>query len=75
MPIVIFYSTEGCHLCDSAKALINQATDQPISEVDIADDDTLLQRYGWRIPVLHRQDNQQELDWPFTDQQLEEFLN
>jgi len=32
--------------------------------VDIAGDDNLFERYGWRIPVLQRADDE-ELGWPF----------
>ncbi len=66
------YGTSACHLCEVAEALLAQLlaqfpeTAQPrIELVDIADSDTLLERYGTRIPVLRRERDGVELDWPF----------
>jgi hypothetical protein len=42
-------------------------------EVDISASDSLFERYGLRIPVLQHPDCR-ELDWPFSPQQLREFL-
>lgn len=63
--ILILYGTEGCHLCEDAQAVL---ADIGLAwrDIDIADDDLLLARYDIRIPVLTRQDNGAELDWPFT---------
>lgn len=44
------------------------------AEIDIADDDNLLQRYGLTIPVLHRLDTGQELNWPFSENQILAFI-
>ncbi|MBC3767508.1 glutaredoxin family protein [Neptunicella marina] len=73
---IILYSTSGCHLCEQAAELLNQT--QPKVKwqtVDIAFDDDLFGRYGIRIPVIFRQDNQQELGWPFDAALLTEFLS
>lgn len=40
---------------------------------DICDIDTLAERYGTRIPVLLRQSDNSELNWPFDIQQLKQF--
>jgi glutaredoxin len=64
MLTLILYTTDGCHLCEEAKALLLAAATRcsvRIEEVDIADDDRLLQRYGVHIPVIARQDNGREL--------------
>ena len=63
--ILTLYGTEGCHLCEDAQAVL---TDIGLTwqGIDIADDDALLTRYEIRIPVLARQDNGAELNWPFT---------
>lgn len=58
------YTTSGCHLCERAVILLEQA-DVTVNLVEIADDPALLDRYEVRIPVLHRLDTGQELDWPF----------
>ncbi|WP_438863689.1 glutaredoxin family protein [Neptunicella sp.] len=76
MPIsLILYSTEGCHLCEQAKAIIQQYPQNvTLEEVDIAYDDSLFARYGVSIPVVKRQDTQQELNWPFDLTLLSGFL-
>jgi len=43
-------------------------------DVDIADDGSLLERYGARIPVLRRTDNGAELGWPFDAVAVVQFL-
>ena len=58
------YGTRYCHLCERAEALLREARLQ-VEYVDIAEDDALLERYGLRIPVIRRNDNGAELDWPF----------
>ncbi|WP_148863245.1 glutaredoxin family protein [Marinobacter fonticola] len=75
---LLFYTTEHCHLCELAEALLVQApinTPIPVDVVDIAHSETLVARYGTRIPVLRREDNGQELDWPFTQDELLAFLD
>lgn len=71
------YSTANCHLCEEAAALLQQALAAgvagPWRVVDIADDDTLFERYGWHIPVLKRADGE-ELPWPFDGSALRAFL-
>jgi glutaredoxin len=73
-----FMTTEGCHLCEQAWAMLSylQRT-QPefmakfeLSKVEISDSDSLVERYGIRIPVLVAQ--RDELGWPF---ELEEVLS
>lgn len=68
------YTTAGCHLCEQAQALIARTLGRPVPEVDIADDDELMARYGVRIPVLRRADGA-ELDWPFDATAVRALLN
>lgn len=72
---LILYTTSSCHLCDDAYAMLStlNLTDV-LTLVDIADDDALLATYGLLIPVLHRIDNQTELNWPFTQKEVITFL-
>lgn len=80
---LVLYSTLGCHLCETAKALLLELAQSgapglaqfSVTEVDIADDDTLFARYGVRIPVLKIDDQNRELGWPFDLQQLYQFLS
>lgn len=74
---VVLYTTVGCHLCELAEHLLLPLVEQGqirCELIDIAEDDQLLDRYGERIPVLLRPDNHQELGWPFTAQQLQQFI-
>lgn len=66
MKVLRIYSTLGCHLCEQAKAVLEQAQRTCVfeyTEIDIADDDNLLELYSTRIPVIKI--DQAELDWPF----------
>ena len=72
---LILYYTEYCHLCDEAEALVLAAgLSESLEKIEIDDDPGLLERYEIHIPVLKRSDNQQELFWPFDQQQLTVFL-
>ncbi|WP_148254358.1 glutaredoxin family protein [Aidingimonas lacisalsi] len=48
------YTTLGCHLCEQLEAqVVRLGSDEVgLARVEIADDETLLARYGERIPVL-----------------------
>ncbi|BAP13922.1 hypothetical protein Y017_01930 [Alcanivorax sp. 97CO-5] len=70
---VLLYTTLGCHLCDQARELVAMVRpDLEITLVDIAEDDTLIEQYGERIPVLMREG--QELAWPFGLLDVQQFL-
>ena len=74
---VYLYSTVGCHLCDKAKIILWPLLQQyqfTLTEIDIADDDTLIERYGTRIPVIGALDNPGELNWPFSAEQVDVFF-
>ena len=52
---VIIYSRPGCHLCDEAKAAIQNAgcSDKfSFEEVNIESDEELLRKYKYDIPVV-----------------------
>lgn len=70
------YSTSHCHLCELAYSLVLLPGNNNIEVnlIEIAENETLLTRYGSRIPVLQRQDTQAELDWPFNETSIREFL-
>jgi hypothetical protein len=77
MQQLILYSTLGCHLCELAKEQIEPLL-VPLAlrlvEIDIADDDILLEKYGVRIPVIQLANSDKELGWPFDTQQAYDFL-
>jgi glutaredoxin len=53
---VTLYSKAGCHLCDEARAHLEEVAethdDIEIDEVDIRRDPELFERYRYRIPVI-----------------------
>ena len=54
-PHVIVYSRPGCHLCDEAKAVIENArvSDRfTLEEINIESDPELLRKYKYDIPVV-----------------------
>lgn len=74
---LILYSTAACHLCEHAKEIIwPLLVDLPLrfEEIDIAESDDLLERFGVRIPVLRFSNGIETLNWPFDAQQAREFM-
>jgi len=71
------YGTSACHLCELAQEmLLSQLKAGGVftfDTVDISESDDLFQRYGLLIPVLRHPDGQ-ELNWPFSQEQLALFL-
>ncbi|MEH6444154.1 MAG: glutaredoxin family protein [Oceanospirillaceae bacterium] len=73
----ILYSTEHCHLCEIAESLLASILNSDLHTVDvedIANDDLLISRYGIRIPVLLNLQNNAELQWPFDEATLKDFI-
>jgi glutaredoxin len=57
MHVVTLYAKAGCHLCDEARASLEDALadlDQNLDlrETDIRHDPALFERYRYRIPVI-----------------------
>ena len=48
---LVLYSRPGCHLCDDARAVLDEVG-EPYEEVDIESDDALHAAYLERIPVV-----------------------
>ncbi|MDG2048009.1 MAG: glutaredoxin family protein [Halioglobus sp.] len=71
------YGTSACHLCELAYNMLKVQQSRmggfDIEELDISYCNGLFDRYGVRIPVLQHPD-QRELDWPFSQLELQEFL-
>lgn len=74
---LVLYGTSACHLCEIAQDMLDShnahSTRIHYSVSDISASEELFQRYGVRIPVLRRSDGA-ELNWPFSIEQLNEFL-
>ena len=62
---LILYSTSFCHLCKEAEQLLKQANKEWRC-FEITDDESILNRYSLKIPVLLNTNTQQEICWPFT---------
>lgn len=71
---LILFGTEGCHLCEEAEGLVVQAG-LKAEKRDIMDDEDWQQLYGIRIPVLLNQASGRELGWPFSLEQLRQFVS
>ena len=53
-PRVTLYSRPGCHLCENARAVIEQVCaelGESYTEISILDDPDLLRRYAEEVPV------------------------
>jgi hypothetical protein len=77
MRTIILYSTLGCHLCELAKEQLEPLIGQyelHLEEMDIANDEGLMEKYGVKIPVLQLQFSQNELFWPFDTAGIDNFL-
>jgi len=75
---VNLFTTLGCHLCDQALALLRNIEASgfaiAINEIEIADDNELVEKYGIRIPVVLIDGRDNDLGWPFTETELRHFL-
>jgi hypothetical protein len=55
-PEITVYTKSGCHLCEEAKTAIGPLLREfgaTVREIDIAGDETLMQRFGCDIPVIY----------------------
>ncbi len=79
MKEIALYTTLGCHLCDQAESMLKHLIDKQLvsdctlSLVEISEDDSLLELYGIRIPVLAIKNN--ELGWPFDLAELQNWVS
>jgi hypothetical protein len=69
------FQRDHCHLCDEAYEVLVAAGVPDFDPIWIDGDARLEAIYGTRIPVLRREDNGAELDWPFDAVQAREFLH
>ena len=70
---LLLYFTDGCHLCDDAVRLLQQAHTH-YKKVDIIHDQRLVDRYGYLIPVVE-DERGNSLNWPFDLKLLNDFLH
>ncbi|HSX84406.1 MAG TPA: glutaredoxin family protein [Cellvibrio sp.] len=77
MSSLILYTTAGCHLCETAKTVLWPLLTEfglRLQQVDIAESDALIERYGIRIPVIAFEGVDAELAWPFVAEQAWDFI-
>jgi hypothetical protein len=78
MQDVILYTKANCGLCDQAyQILLNLAYDTPlrINLIDITQNHRTHAKYMERIPVLATSHPDIELNWPFTVEDVQAFLD
>lgn len=70
------FGTLGCHLCELAEGVLMPLVEHGlrVELVDIAQNESWLEAYSLRIPVLRRIDTGAELNWPFDAEQVVAFL-
>lgn len=68
------FQKDDCHLCDAALLEMARAGVAAFESVWIEEEAALLARYGLRVPVLRREDDGAELDWPFDAARLRAWL-
>ncbi len=54
-PHVTFYTKADCHLCEQARAMLDEIAtevDYELTEIDIRSDLALFEQYQYRIPVI-----------------------
>lgn len=79
---LVLYSTLGCHLCEHAKKIVLPVLTKHhlrLEEVDISDSDELMAEFGLLIPVLRfellaLEEKQAQLNWPFSEQDVEGLI-
>ncbi|HET9110928.1 MAG TPA: glutaredoxin family protein [Ktedonobacterales bacterium] len=76
--MVTLYAKAGCHLCDEARAYLDDALadlDQELDlrETDIRLDPALFERYRYRIPVIEV-DGVERLEGRISDDAVRELL-
>ena len=73
---LILYSTDACHLCERAEALLHsmpELRNVPVDVVDIAGDAALFERYAHSIPVLATPAGR-TIEWPFNADDVLELI-
>lgn len=73
MPLTLI-QRDDCHLCDQVWERLAAAGVADFESLWIDGDAALEARYGVRIPVLRREQDGAELDWPFTGEDVRRFV-
>jgi hypothetical protein len=73
---LVLYGTVGCHLCELAEQQLQSWVERgwQVELVDIADDETIYERFSLLIPILENLSSGDLLNWPFDQALLCDFL-
>ncbi|QAU24273.1 glutaredoxin family protein [Dyella sp. M7H15-1] len=74
MVYLVLYQRDYCHLCDQALEVLAQARAPDFDSVWVDDSTELAERYGTRVPVLRDLRDGRELDWPFDETTVRDFI-
>lgn len=75
MSELIFYTTQGCHLCTLAETVLaNLKLTEHVNVIDISSSEALVDTYGTSIPVLKDSATGETLAWPFDENKLMMWL-
>ncbi len=74
---LLLFGTMGCHLCEEADAIVAACDKKNIvvENIDIAEYEQWQDKYAIHIPVLYHPETEKELGWPFTQIQVQIFIN
>ena len=71
----VLFGTSGCHLCEEAEMLMAAGFDKiKLETIDIAEQEQWQEKYAIKIPVLYHSESGNELFWPFTETDVNEFV-
>ena len=68
------FQRDDCPLCDDADAVLAGAGVPDFDPLWIDGDLAMEAIYGSRVPVLRREDDGRELDWPFDADAVRAFI-
>jgi glutaredoxin len=73
---LLLFGTDGCHLCEDAEQILTLCAQNSfaIEYIDIAVEEQWQEQYSVRIPVLYHPETKNELNWPFTLDQVQTFI-
>jgi len=73
----VLLGTDGCHLCEEAATVVTQGAqglDVTVYIDDIVNIENGVDIYGLRIPVFRHEISGEELDWPFTTNDVRQLF-
>ncbi len=77
MKTLNFYTKSNCHLCEDAYQIIENLDVSLIIEkidIDLPENSRAAALYGERVPVLTTPNQSLELGWPFTAEEILDFI-